>query len=190
MNVFDLCGTQSKSFSINQALDSIELVHNDEIGILMLKVDRLTVWLKEFVIQLIVTSLFDLQIHNSTTELEKILNDIFWFTGVFSRFRIDHEALPMLSQEVAELHSIVVDHLIVKEVELLEDVYNVDLILWGEVLLYDSAVFLVELFDVISLIPYFNFWSLNWRWQIFDSFWREESISILSLTALVGAKET
>ena len=96
----------------------------------------------------------------------------------------------MLSQEVAELHSIVVDHLIVKEVELLEDVYNVDLILWGEVLLYDSAVFLVELFDVISLIPYFNFWSLNWRWQIFDSFWREESISILSLTALVGAKET
>lgn len=87
----------------------------------------------------------------------------------------------------AQLHTVVVDCFVVKEVHLLEDVDQVDLVIRLQVLLYDPRELFVEGLDHRCLIL-FGLYLLTseLRWTI-HCLGGEESVSRVSLLVLVEA---
>jgi hypothetical protein len=62
MNEFNLKVTQSESFSIDEAFDCIKLIHDYKILVIVTKSYSINIILKQIIIQLVMTSLFQFQI--------------------------------------------------------------------------------------------------------------------------------
>ena len=80
--------------------------------------------------------------------------------------------------------------LVTDKMKLLQDINDVDLIIFGHVPFDDFAVFFVERFDLVNLkFPLVLCLLISWVNR--DSSWREETIPIfLMRSALVRAEET
>jgi len=70
VQVLDLLVGQHKCFPVDEALDSVELVHHYEVRVGVPEVNCIHVRAEELGVQLIVTALLQLQILNATTYLE------------------------------------------------------------------------------------------------------------------------
>ena len=137
-------------------------------------------------------SLLKFQILNGTANLEQVLHDIFTLTAVLSRFRIDHEAFLVFSEQIAESHSVVIDGFIIKEMELFKNVDEVYLTGRCHILLNDTAILLVKALDDLGLSQLFFWLFQEWFGNILNiCLGREEPISIISFgTALIRTQET
>ena len=85
MDVLDLCMAQAVGFSIDQALQGVDLVHHDEVSVLVVVIDGTHVRLQELVVQLVVTPHFQFEVLDGAAELEEVLDDVFRLTGVLAR---------------------------------------------------------------------------------------------------------
>ena len=112
------------------------------------------------------------EIHDTAQNFEKILDYIFIFSSVLTRFRVNHKVASVLSEERAKLHSVVIDCLVVKEVHLLKDVNDVHLVINLQIVFHNLAVFSVESFDRI------NFFFVYWVGLLWLGFWGVELSSI------------
>lgn len=150
MDELDLTMAQWVSLSIDQTFDGVKLVHDYEIGVVVLVVDGVDVWLQKLVIKLVVASLLKFQILNSATNLEQVFYDIFTLTAIFPGFRIDHKPFLVFSKQIAETHSVVIHSFIIKEMELFKDVDEVYLTGRGDILLNDCAILLIKALNDLS----------------------------------------
>lgn len=95
-------------------------------------------------------SLLKFQILNSATNLEQVFYDVFTLTAIFSGFRIDHKPFLVFSEQIAKTHSVVIDGLIIKEMELFKDVDEVYLTGRSDIFLNDCAILLIKALDDLS----------------------------------------
>ena len=84
MNVLDLCVGEAKRLSVDEALDRVELIHKDEVGVGVVVVDGANILPEELIVQWVVTALLELDVLNAAANLEKILNDILALAGVLT----------------------------------------------------------------------------------------------------------
>lgn len=145
-------------------MNGVDLIHDSKISVIVIVFDGSTLSFKNLIAKLIMASLFELQIVDSAAYLEKILYNIFRFTAVSTRLRINHQIVFMLSEYLAESFSCIINGLIVKEMHLLKDVNKVNLIVLSQVPFDDTAVFFVKHFDLVgfALFCLFLFSLLEW----------------------------
>lgn len=75
---------QAVSFSIDQALQGVDLVHHDEVSVLVIVIDGTHIRLQKLVVKLVVTSHFQFEVLDGAAELEEVLDDVFRLTGVLT----------------------------------------------------------------------------------------------------------
>mmetsp|Transcript_7897 Transcript_7897/g.12229 ORF Transcript_7897/g.12229 Transcript_7897/m.12229 type:complete len:217 (-) Transcript_7897:938-1588(-) len=117
-------------------------------------------------------ALTDLEVHDSTTDLEKVLGDVFLVRLELFQVRLDQDVLLRLLQELVQVAAGVSGQVIVQEMQFGEHVHEVDLA--SHVLFQDEHVleFLMQVSDHRSVILFFLF---------FLHLGREESVSVLLL---------
>ena len=84
VDVLDLPMVQAERLPVDQAADSVELVHEDEVLILVVIVDGADVLLEQRVFELVVAALLQLQVEDAAANLEEVLDDIFALTAVLA----------------------------------------------------------------------------------------------------------
>jgi len=84
MDILDLHMAQAVSFSIDQALQGVDLVHHDEVSVLVIVIDGTHIRLQKLVVKLVVTSHFQFEVLDGAAELEEVLDDVFRLTGVLT----------------------------------------------------------------------------------------------------------
>ena len=157
MQESNLVFAQRESFSVNQAFDRVQLIHNCKVWICSLVSYGSTVCPQELLVQSIMTSLLQFKVLNSTKNFEQIFDNVFRFTAILSWFGVDHKVLFVLSQHCTEFHSIVIDCFIIKEMKLFQNIHQIDLTFSRNIFLDDWAILFVKLFNGNCLIPFFVF---------------------------------
>ena len=84
MDVLDLGVAQAVGFSIDQALQGIDLVHHNEVSVLVAEIDGTDVGSQEFVIELVMPTHFQFEVLDGAAELEEVLDDVLRLPSVLS----------------------------------------------------------------------------------------------------------
>ena len=106
-------------------MDSINLIHNDEVRILVIKLDGIDEIPKVRVAHLVVSSLFQLKILDSAAELEKILDNVLLFSTILAGMRLNHKLFTMLSQHLAKRLSRIIHSFVIQKVKLLHNINQI-----------------------------------------------------------------
>jgi hypothetical protein len=170
VNEIDHLVVEGKWLSIDQVLDCVQLVHSGVVRVFMVSVDGVAVGLEQLLIQQVMTSLLDFEVHDSTQDFEKILYDVFRFSAVLTWLRVNHEILPVLPQVVAELHTGVIHSLFVEKVHLLKNVNDTNMVVGQQITFNDLWILFVELFEFDRILIF-----LRYRWLDHVEFprWKE-----------------
>ena len=152
VDVLDLPMVQAERLPVDQAADSVELVHEDEVLILVVIVDGADVLLEQRVFELVVAALLQLQVEDAAADLEEVLDDIFALTAVLATLRVDNELLAMLVEDLSQVAVGVIKADVRDEMHLVEHVDEVHLVVHGDVSLNNGAVLLVEQLDLRRLV--------------------------------------
>ena len=76
MDLLDLIVAEGECFAVDEASDGVELVHDHEVRVLVVEVNRVDVVLEQLLVQLIMPSLLQLQVLDATANFEKVLYDV------------------------------------------------------------------------------------------------------------------
>ena len=68
------------------------------------------------------------EVHDGTTDLEKILGDILRFPSEFTSVSVDEEVLFLLFHKSVKLHRLSHDCVLVYKMKLIKDIYQIDLV--------------------------------------------------------------
>jgi len=82
MDQFDLSICEAIGLSINKTLNSGQLINQNELWVVSIVVDRIKICEKELIIQVVLTSLLDLQVKDGAADFEKILANVILFALV------------------------------------------------------------------------------------------------------------
>lgn len=164
VNVWDLRVVQAVGFSVYQALERINLVHYDEINVIVVIVDCTNVRFEEFIVKLVMSSHFQFEVLDGAAEFEEVLDDVFWLTGILSRLWENHQVVLVFSQQIAKLEFGIIDGFIVQEMELLKNIDQINLVILGDVFPDHATEFSVEVYDPLRLRIFFFNNSLFLRW--------------------------
>lgn len=69
---------------IDETFDRVELVHHHKVRVLMVEVDRIKVSLKQLLVDLVVSSLLQLQVLDCATHFEEVLDDVVLLSTVLA----------------------------------------------------------------------------------------------------------
>ena len=67
---------QAVGFTVYQALEGVDLVHNDEIDVVVVVVDCTNVRFEELIVKLVVSSHFQFEVLDGAAEFEEVLDDV------------------------------------------------------------------------------------------------------------------
>ena len=76
--------SEAVCLSVDQALDCIKLIHNNMVIILIFIINGSNIRISNVVLQWIVASLGEFEIHKATANLEEVFDDVFLLAGVIS----------------------------------------------------------------------------------------------------------
>lgn len=65
-------------------MDGVDLVHDDEVGILVIVLNGIDHTPEQWIVHFIVASLLQLEVLNATQKLKQIFNDVLFLTTVLS----------------------------------------------------------------------------------------------------------
>ena len=144
VNVLDLAVAEAEGLPVDEAADSVELVHEHEVLLLVIVVDGADVLLEQRIVQLIVATLLQLQIQDAAANLEEVLDDVLALSTILAGLRVHLELVAVLTQHLGKRPVGIINRILLKEVQLCQHVNNVDLVVGRDVSLDHLAVLLIE----------------------------------------------
>lgn len=70
VDVFDHASTQGEGLAVDQVLDGVELVHDREVWVLVVDLDRVAIGMKQPLIETVMSPLFKFEVHDSAKHFE------------------------------------------------------------------------------------------------------------------------
>lgn len=84
VKVFQLSLAQREGLPVDEVLDCVEHIHGRVVRLIFVVLDGFSVGSEELLRKLVVTSLMELQVHDSTQDFEQVFDDIFSLSSVLA----------------------------------------------------------------------------------------------------------